>query len=69
MLFKVAIFHAKRHTLLIQSLQQGIFSMFNFLAAVLLVYCGQTLVSCSHPGYARPARPLFCAERYRFQYS
>ena len=31
----------------IQSLQQGIFCVLNFLAAVLLVFCGQTLVSHS----------------------
>ena len=51
------------------------------LAAVLLVLCGQTLVLHSQPfflgtaqsagkkaGYARPARPLFRAGHYRFQY-
>ena len=82
MWFKVTIFYAEQHTLLIQSLQQGILCVFNFLAAVLLVSCGQTLVSCSQPlfsvdhavhrnkgaGYVRPARPLFHEERYRFQY-
>ena len=65
----------------IQSLQQGMFCAFNFLAAVLLVSCGQTLVSRSQSlfpvdgavrrkkgaGYVRPVRPLFHAECYRFQ--
>ena len=70
---KVAIFHAERHTLLIQSLQQGIFCVFNFLVAVLLVSCGQPLFPCLPCGpqekgadYARPARPLFRAERLSF---
>ena len=50
MWFKVTMFHPECHTLLIQSLQQGMFCVFNnFLAVVLLVSCGQTLVSHSQP--------------------
>ena len=85
MWFEVAIFNAEQHTLLIQSLQQGIFCAFKLqttlLAVVLLISCGQTLLSGSQPlfpvdcvvcrnevaGYARPAKPLFSTERYHFQ--
>ena len=81
MWFKVTIFHAEWHTLLIQS-SRKYFAYSPLSAAILLVLCGQTLVSCSHSflpvdhavrrkkeaGYARPARPLFCARCYHFQY-
>ena len=39
MWFKVAIFHAEQHTLLIQSLQQGILYTSTSLAVVLVVSC------------------------------
>ena len=75
---KVTIFHAEQHTLLIQSLQQGIFCVFTSLAAVVLVLRGQNLVSCSQPlfpvdcrkgaCYMRLARPLFRTGLYCFQY-
>ena len=58
MWFKVTIFHAEQHTLLIQSLQQGIFCVFTSLAAVVLVLCGQNLVSCSQPLF-----PVDCRKR------
>ena len=50
MWFKVTIFHAEHHISLIQSSQQGIYFAYSpLLAAVLLVLCGQTLVSYSQP--------------------
>ena len=84
MWLKVAIFHAEQHTLLIQSLYSSEYFAYSpLLAAILLVSCGQILVLHSQPfscgphgpnrgkeaGYARPARPLFHAGHYRFQYN
>ena len=84
MWFKVAIFHAEQHTLLIQSLQQGILCVFTSfscdssslmwldlesrVASVFFLSTAWSTCWKEEAGYARPARPLFHAGHYRFQY-
>ena len=75
MWFKV---HAEQHTLLIQSLQQGILCVFTSFScdSSSLVWPEHNQpffsVDCivrmqeKEAGYARPARPLFHAGCYRF---
>ena len=80
MWFKVTIFHAEQHTLLIQCLEQGTLYIFTSISCnsssllwpgLSLTYLAGTARSAcrkKEAGYARPARPLFCAGHYHFQH-